>query len=234
MTDDRARSAAKASAQAAIDSASDAVARGVITSVEWQHRVTDALARAYLGESDPRWQSGFDGDATLWREARELVLDAIPADGSLLDVGCANGHLLECLAAWSNERGRRLTLSGLELNPALADAARRRLPQLANRIFTGNVSDWSPPHRFTYVRTGLEYVPAGDESALIARLLQYVVDDGGRLLIGPVNEDTLRHTVEAARAGGATETGVASATDHRGKTRYVVWSTRTSADGTGS
>ena len=32
-----------------------------------------------------------------WEGARRLLLDAVTADGSFLDVGCANGHLLECV-----------------------------------------------------------------------------------------------------------------------------------------
>jgi SAM-dependent methyltransferase len=224
MIDDAlSRSASKTEAQAAIDAASDALAHGAISDADWQRRVTDALAQAYLRESDPRWQSGFDGDAALWQEARALILQAVPNDGSLLDVGCANGHLLECLAVWARERGRTLSLYGLELNPELANAARVRLPALADRIFTGNVSDWAPPHRFTYVRTGLEYVPAGREPQLVTRLLQDAVEDDGRLIIGPVGEDALQATVDAVKAAGVTEVGVEHATDRDGKTRCVVW-----------
>ena len=86
-----------------------------------------------------------------------------PARGSFLDVGCANGYLLECLDIWSRERGFALSLYGLELNPELADAARRRLPLLFHRIYTGNISDWEPPRRFMYVHIGLEYAAPGQE-----------------------------------------------------------------------
>jgi SAM-dependent methyltransferase len=226
MTDgDRSRAAVKADAQSSIDAASDALSRGTIDDAEWQRRVTTALARAYLGESDPRWQSGFDGDPLLWREAREVILQAVPVDGTFLDVGCANGHLIECLAEWGEDRGRRLELFGLELDPDLASVARERLPALADRIFTGSVSDWIPPHGFTYVRTGLEYVPPGRESALVARLLSDVVEPGGRLIIGPVSESTLHQTLDAVNAAGTVDTGVERATDRNGKTRCVVWAT---------
>src|SRR5829696_5716360 len=143
MTDAQRR--AKAAAQAELDAAGLALRRGEIDEAEWQRRVTAALAAAYLLDDDPRWQSGFSGDATLWREAREPVLDAVTGDGTFLDVGCATGHLMECLAAWGAERGLRLEMYGLELDPDLARAARRRLPDWADRIFVGNVSDWRPP-----------------------------------------------------------------------------------------
>ena len=225
MSDDRQRAASKAEARAAIDAASRELASGDIVDVEWQRRVSNALASAYLREDDPRWQSGFDGDAKLWREARELVLDAVAAHGSFLDVGCANGHLMECLVTWASERGSEITVHGLEINPDLATAARRRLPAWSDRIHTGNISDWIPPHRFTYIRTGLEYVPPGRgrESLLIARVLRDLVEPGGRLIVGPVPEHDVAKTVAAFTSAGVASPVVASRTDRNGKTRYIVW-----------
>lgn len=223
MLNDAERAAAKASAQAAMDAATADLARGAIGEAEWQRRTSAALASSYLRGGDPRWQSGFDGDPELWRQARELVLDAVPGDGSLLDVGCANGHLMECLDAWARERGLALTLYGLELDPDLADAARRRLPAWADRIYTGNVSDWVPPRRFTYVRTGLEYVAPGSEAGLIARRLRDVVDPGGRLIVGPVYGTDVKGARRAFAGAGIPHPGVVSAADRNGKTRYVLW-----------
>ena len=227
MTQSHSRAAAKGAAQTAIDLASADLARGAISEADWQRRVTDALAAAYLGEDDPRWQSGFDGDAAAWRGARALVLDAIPADGSLLDVGCANGHLMESLDGWARERGLELTLYGLELNPALAVEARRRLAAWADRIYTGNVMDWTPPRRFTYVRTGLEYVPDGRGPALVARLLREVVAPGGRLLVGPIDEGEVPETIMAFAAAGVMTPSVVAAKDRSGKTRCIVWTETT-------
>jgi len=217
------RAALKASAHSAIDAVSRELARGEIAEADWQERVSTALATAYLHEEDPRWQSGFDGDARLWREARELVLDAVAGDGTLLDVGCANGHLMESLDAWARERGLVLAVYGLEINAELAEAARRRLPEYAERIFIGNASDWTPPRRFTYVRTGLEYAPPGREASLIAHLLREVVEADGRLIVGPISETSLSETVAAFGSAGISKPAVASATDHNGKTRYVLW-----------
>ena len=217
------RANAKRQARAAIDAASRDYAVGAIDESTWQRRVSDALATAYLGEDDPRWQSGFDGDLELWREARAFILDAVPSDGSFLDVGCANGYLLECIAAWASDRALELSLHGLELSPDLAEEARRRLPAIAERIYTGNASDWLPPRRFTYVRTGLEYVPVGREPALVARLLCDVVEPGGRLIAGPIAGDQLPATLGAFTAAGERDPQVVSATDRNGKTRYAVW-----------
>jgi SAM-dependent methyltransferase len=221
--DEQARRAAKAEAQARIDAASADLARGAIAEAVWQQRAADALATAYLSDDDPRWQSGFDGDPELWREARALVLDAVPANGSFLDVGCANGFLMECLASWARARGLELSPYGLELNPQLADTARRRLPAWADRIYTGNVSDWRPPRRFTYARTGLEYVPPGSEAALIVRLLRDVLEPGGRLLVGPIADADVSATISAFASAGVLDPCVVSGADRNGKARHVVW-----------
>lgn len=84
-----ARRRARADAQAGIDAATDALARGVLGDETWCERVSSVLAAAYLADSDPRWQSGFDGDPAAWRDARELVLDSVARDGTFLDGGCS-------------------------------------------------------------------------------------------------------------------------------------------------
>jgi SAM-dependent methyltransferase len=224
------RRRAKAEGQAAVEAASLELERGVIDEAAWYQRVTGALAAAYLIDEDPRWQSGFDGDPELWRQARELVLEGVDRDGTFLDVGCATGHLMECLAAWALERGRRLSVYGLELNRDLADAARRRLPAWSERIFEGNVSDWEPPMKFTYVRTGLEYVPEGRGPFLLARLLRDVVEPGGRLIVGPVYGRDFDAAVAAFAAAGFPDPAVREAKDRNGKARYVLWVERRHAD----
>jgi SAM-dependent methyltransferase len=224
------RDATKARAQAAIDAASAAYARGALDEAEWQRRVTDSLADAYLVEDDPRWQSGFDGDPELWRQARELILDAVPTAGSFLDVGCANGHLMESLAIWARERDLALMMYGLELNPALADLARHRLPDLADHVYTGNAAKWLPPHRFDFVRTGLEYAAPGTEPLLIRHLLRDVVAPGGRLLVGPVNLEQRETTAAAFLDAGVAAPSEVSTTDRNGKSRSVFWTRATSSN----
>jgi len=218
------RAAIKARTHASIDAATEEFKDGAISRAEWQRRVAEALGDAYLGETDPRWQSGFDGDAVLWREARSLVLQAAPTTGTFLDVGCANGYLIESLALWAKERGQTLEFFGLELNPALAAEARRRLPALADHIFVGNVSDWVSPRRFDCVRTGLEYVPPGEEAALLERIASELLEPSGRVLVGPVNDDGVEVTRHVFAAARLRQPGTVSATDHRGKTRHVMWS----------
>jgi len=212
--------------QGLIEAATERFDRQAITCAEWQEQVSAALADAYLADDDPRWQSGFDGDERSWREARSLVLLAAPTSGTFLDVGCANGYLLQSLASWAPERGQDLDLYGLELNPDLAATAVSRLPDLAANIFTGNVSDWAPPQRFDCVRVGLEYVPHGEEVALLQRIARDLLTESGRLLAGPINDDAVSATLTAFHQAAMSGTKVVSQTDHRGKTRHVVWSER--------
>lgn len=135
---------------------------------------------AYLDAGNPRAQSGFGGDETRWQAARRPIADAVDRDGTFLDIGCASGHLLECLAGWTPHR---IEPYGLELVPALAELARARLPDWAGRIFVGNALTWAPPQRFAFVRTELVYVPDERQRALVERLLGEIVAPGGRLIL---------------------------------------------------
>jgi hypothetical protein len=222
-----ARAQAKAIAQAALDAAARALADGSIDRAAWHERVTGAMSSVYLAdEADPRWQSGFDGDADAWREARELVLDGVSEDGTFLDIGCANGHLMESLEAWAAERGRHLVLYGLEIDRNLAAAARRRLPEWADRIFLGNALDWEPEMAFTYVRTGLEYVPEDRQAFFVERLLRDLVEPRGRLIIGPASEREIAHAFEVVKP---TRPAVFRSTDRVGKTRAIICLDKTEA-----
>src|SRR5437764_202255 len=111
----------------------------------------DALADAYLSHSDPVRQSGFGGGAERWRSEREPILDYIHHSGSLIDVGCANGHLLECLVAWGRERGLSLDPYGVDHSARLIALAQQRLPRWADHFFVGNAWEWTPPRRFDFV-----------------------------------------------------------------------------------
>ena len=79
------------------------------------------LEAAYLAHNDPIRQSGFSGGPDRWRAERYPLLDAVDGDGDLIDLGCANGYLLECLLEWGAERGIRLNPYGVDLN-AVADS----------------------------------------------------------------------------------------------------------------
>lgn len=147
------------------------------------------IVPAYLAASTPWEGSGKSGSAEDWEYARSHIAHAMDRDGSFLDVGCANGFLLECLPRWTT---RQLDRYGLDTAPELRDLAACRLPELAQRLFVGNALDWQPPHRFSFVRTGLEYVPRERRRDLVERLLASC----DRLIIGAFNEETEKRWTE--------------------------------------
>lgn len=152
-----------------------------VFSIEDYQRLRE-LEDSYLSYSDPLRQSGYGGGPINWRKKRGIMLEAVDHDGSFLDVGCANGHLLECLVLWAQERGVRLTPYGLDIGARLISLAQYRLPHWANQFFVGNIWDWDPPMRFDYVSTSL-CVPERYQKTLFDRLVARVVAPGGRLIL---------------------------------------------------
>jgi len=56
-------------------------------------------------------------DFRKWENARSFIAKAIHKDGTILDIGCANGFLLMCLQEWS----------GYKLNPYGIDISKRNI-----------------------------------------------------------------------------------------------------------
>lgn len=180
-----------------------------ITEPQWHDLVEEVLGDAYLSSDDPPAGSGKSGGAVEWRWARELTLDAVPPrDGPvhLLDVGCANGHLMESLVAWGAERSVTIEPYGVEISRRLADVARRRLPRWRDRIWHGNALDWEAPRTFDVVNLALDCAPPGRGRELISRAMGWLAP-GGRLTFRPdrVKGGT---SVEALRELGIEPDGV--------------------------
>jgi SAM-dependent methyltransferase len=180
---------------AAID---EALERGEIDEAGWHRAVAEMVVPAYLYAKTPWEQSGKSGDRAGWERGRRPIMAAVDRDGAFLDVGCANGFLMECVREWAAEDGRDVEPYGLEIAPELAALARRRLPHWADRIFLGNACEWIPRRRFDFVRTGLDYAPPTRRAALVEHLLDRVVAPGGRLIIGVFNEEKDKRRAEAA------------------------------------
>ncbi|QDP96222.1 class I SAM-dependent methyltransferase [Microlunatus elymi] len=143
------------------------------------------LDPSYLRAETAEGGSGFGGTPQEWRAAREQLCDAIESDGSFLDIGCANGLLMESVVAWSAERGHRMEPYGIDHSPALVDRARQRLPQWADRIWVGDALTWRHPDglRFDVVAMIIDVIRPHRYPELIKHLLDQVVAPGGRLLL---------------------------------------------------
>jgi len=163
--------------------------RGEIDEAGWHAAIAAIIVPAYLAADTPWGGSGKLGTAADWEYSRSLITDAIDRDGTLLDVGCANGHLMESIPRWTPYQ---VEPYGLEITRELASLARERLPDWADRIWTGNALMWEPPMRFTYIRTGLEYVPLGRRRDLVTNLLGWC----DRLVIGVFSEQRHEHVTE--------------------------------------
>lgn len=142
------------------------------------------LEQSYLEKSDPIEQSGFGGGPGRWRTERGAILDAIDHDGDLLDVGCANGFLLECLVSWAREQGIKLTPYGVDIAPRLIELARSRLTQYEDHFWVANAWDWTPPRQFDYVYALYDCAPTKFLPEYLRRLYERAVVPGGRLILG--------------------------------------------------
>jgi 2-polyprenyl-3-methyl-5-hydroxy-6-metoxy-1,4-benzoquinol methylase len=150
------------------------------------------LERSYLRGQTSQEGSGFGAGEQAWRQARHHITEAISVAGTFLDVGCANGLLMESVAAWCADRGLTVEPYGIDLAPGLVDLARRRLPHWADRIWQGNAIDWAPPHgqRFDYVHILLDCVPPQRRADLVRHHLASTVRPGtGRLLVSNYSAD---------------------------------------------
>jgi SAM-dependent methyltransferase len=170
---------------------------------DWFDHVRQGLESAYLATTEPWRQSGFSGPLERWNACRRPIADALDRDGTFLDIGCANGFLLESVVSWTAARGLRIEPFGLDFSEKLVALAAGRLPTLAERLFVGNAFVWTPPRRFDYVRTELCYVPEAIRWPYVRRLQKEFLTPGGRLLVaeyrsrqdsqaGPWVEDRLR------------------------------------------
>jgi hypothetical protein len=142
------------------------------------------LERSYLSTDDPIRQSGFGGGPERWRQEREPILDAIEVSGDLLDVGCANGYLLECLVEWGRGRSLDIVPHGVDFGARLIEEARRRLPDHAVNLHVGNAWEWVPPRRYRYVYSVHDCVPGAFLGRFVERMLSEFVERGGRLIVG--------------------------------------------------
>lgn len=138
---------------------------------------------SYLYAETPQGGSGFNGPLDEWTANHQHIVEAIEADGTFLDVGCANGFLMECIAEWCAARGVHVEPYGVDISPALSSLARTRLPAWADRIWVGDAATWRPPRTFDTVHALLDTTETrGLRKAWVEHILTFVAP-GGRLVL---------------------------------------------------
>ena len=142
------------------------------------------LEAAYLAHDDPIRQSGFGGGPERWRAERSPLLDAVDGDGEFLDLGCANGFLLESVVDWAKQRGTNLKPFGVDLNALLIQEAIRRFRGAEHHFWVANAWGWLPPRRFRWVYAIWDLVPSEMVPTLARHLLQNALRDDGALIFG--------------------------------------------------
>lgn len=150
---------------------------------DWFSEIKQILEDAYTAAPTPWQQSGKSGTFEDWTRLRVANIAPVNRPGKYLDIGCANGYLLECLVAWSRLKGIELTPYGLDYSAKLVALAQERLSAYAGNIYVGNAWNWTPPQRFDYVRTELNYVPRNYQQQFVKRLLAEFVAEDGQLIV---------------------------------------------------
>ena len=112
-----------------------------------------------------------------------MIAEAFDHDGTWIDLGCANGYLMETLRAWTAEKGVHIEPYGLDLCERVAERARLRLAKWADRIWSGNVMSWEPPRRFDYATLLPDFVPEELLGAMLARVRDNFLSPAGRLIV---------------------------------------------------
>jgi hypothetical protein len=152
-----------------------------------------------------------------------MILEAVYHDGTFIDIGCANGHLIESLDRWMQNTGVQVQFYGLEISEVLLELAHRRLPRFASRLFPGNALYWAPPFAFDYVYTMiLPDIPTGLRKPFLDNLFTNCVKPRGRLILGP---GTGRGMDEELERLGYTPSGYCEKTvpGNANDTKRIVW-----------
>ncbi len=142
-----------------------------------------ALALSYLESDEPWMQSGFSGPEERWNICRKPIADCISRSGTFLDIGCANGYLIECVIKWTKEKNINIVPYGLDISPEIIKLAIKRLPDYKQNFYIGNSLYWAAPQKYDYVRAELTFVPDFLQKKFVNRLLNKFLNPNGKLLI---------------------------------------------------
>jgi SAM-dependent methyltransferase len=123
----------------------------------------------------------FGANYINWRSSRQFIADLIDTDGTIIDIGCANGFLLRCLQEWS---GKDLVPYGIDvselhlLQARKLFAAQRQNFALASIEEIDSLEKHGLPVQYDFVYCTIVLYPETFKQALS------LVRPGGKLIVG--------------------------------------------------
>jgi SAM-dependent methyltransferase len=93
-------------------------------------------------------------DYKEWKAKRKFIAELVNHDGSILDIGCANGFFLRSLQEWSR---RQLTPYGIDIEGTLLARALDLFPQYRNNFqelnvtLIENISELGLPDQYDFI-----------------------------------------------------------------------------------
>ncbi len=147
---------------------------------KWFNSLKKDLEESYLRYNEPWKQAGFMLSEDAWLPCRRPIADCIQKSGNFLDIGCANGYLLESILKWTSFD---VTPFGIDLSPKLIELAKTRLSRYSNNLSVGSAPYWNSPVKFDYVRTDLSYALEDDQEQYLHKVFTAYVAPEGKLLV---------------------------------------------------
>lgn len=210
------------------ESLKQALEDGKISEEEWYKVNNEYFTSHYLAADNPRAQSGHSGSELHYFHSHAMLIDVINKDGSFIDVGCANGYLLESLERWVNSLGYySVTWYGLDISDGLINLAKQRLPDWSDQFFVGNAVDWIPDKKYDFVCVKeLSYAVPEKQQHFFEHLIENYVSPSGRLIIGPYSEESNHSYVfDLVASWGYPPSGYIEKSNHKHKdiSRKLLW-----------
>jgi trans-aconitate 2-methyltransferase len=150
-----------------------------------------------LQDWQPELYARFEAERT--RPAADLLARVpLASAGYVVDLGCGGGNSTELLT----ERFPSAAVLGVDLSPAMLEAARSRLPDC---VFEwADIAQWTPdaPPELIFANAALQWVP--DHATLLPRLASLLAPGGALAVQMPDNLDAASHQAmrEAWRDAG--------------------------------
>lgn len=135
--------------------------------------------------------SHFEGSQEEWERQRQWIVNVIDRDGSILDIGCANGYLLKSLQEWSDHE---LDPYGVDIEKKAIEKARQLFPNKEGQFIVLN-EDTKPlalPEAFDFVYWNVwDNADFNDEGIrdILERSLK-LTSERGQLILGFYHPDS--------------------------------------------